>query len=129
MTHESERDFSDKVRVWLEDEFGEDNVIGPQYLDETSRLADFWVFNGLTIYAIEVENDFEAAVKGFGQSWLYSFHHPIATPIIILPEEHVQYPEVTMMRMLLPIIEFEETDSGVRPIDPDTYNTPSYNTQ
>lgn len=107
MTHESEKSFSDKVEHILNEQFGEENVEEQYYLEESYRFADFWVDTGFIILAIEVENDFEAAFKGISQAYLYAAHDPRAVPVVVVPEGHIEEPEVTMLRGLCTIVEIE----------------------
>lgn len=107
MTHESEHDFTDRVGHYLEGMFGEDNVFGNLYLKETGRYADWWVDLDVVILAIEVENDWEAAIKGVGQAILYSKHSEKAIPLVIIPPGHIEEPEATMLREEVHIIELD----------------------
>lgn len=108
--HEPEDDFAVKVEKWLIEQYGEDNVEGNKYLSdehiynidaESRRYVDFWVNGPMCDFAIEVENDFDAAFNGVGQSVVYAAHtfdDPNVKRVIILPEDHVEQPEATMMR-------------------------------
>lgn len=107
MAHESERTFSERVREYLVEHYGEENVESQVYLDETGRFADFWVDGPVVSLAVEVENDWEAASKGIGQALLYGAHDDDAVPVVILPKGHVDYPEVEMLRERIAIIELD----------------------
>lgn len=110
MTHESEITYHEKVQKVLELHYGEENVEYEKFLSETHRFVDFWVEGPVVDLAIEVENDFEAALKGAGQSILYAAHELNAVPVIILPPDHVEQPEADMMRSNIAIVEMEPPD-------------------
>lgn len=107
MTHESERTYHERVREYLVEQYGEENVESTKYLDETGRFADFWVEGPVVTLAVEVENDWEAVSKGIGQATLYSAHDDDAVPVVIVPPGHVEYPEVEMLRERIAIIELD----------------------
>lgn len=110
MSHETEDAYHEKVKSILERSYGEENVEYEKYLPETRRFVDFWVEGPVVDLAIEVENDFEAALKGAGQSILYAAHELNAVPVIILPPDHVEQPEADMMRSNIAIVELEPPD-------------------
>lgn len=105
--HESEYDYSTRVAAFLEEVYGEENVEYNKYLKESGRFVDFWVEAPVVTLAIEVENDFAAAIKGVGQALLYASHENRAVPVVILPPGHVQEPEVNMLRSHVAIIELD----------------------
>lgn len=111
MTHESEDTFADHVEELLIQYYGEENVDRNHYLEETYRFADFWVDTGLVILAIEVENDFDSVLKGISQAYLYAAHDKRALPLVVVPKDHVENPEIEMLREKAPILELEE-DNG-----------------
>lgn len=99
MTHEDERPFHDRVVEWLRGEYGEDAVETDKYLKETGRYADVWVEAPLGPLAIEVENDFEAVLKGVGQTLLYASHDEHgAEAYVVVPPGHVEQPEADLLR-------------------------------
>jgi hypothetical protein len=120
MTHETEDAYHDKVKTILERLYGARNVEHERYFEETGRFVDFWVEGPIVDLAIEVENDFEAALKGAGQSILYAANELNAVPVIILPLGHVEQPEADMMRSNIAIVEMttpeqdaqQEEDTG-----------------
>lgn len=100
MTHESERPYHDCVVAWLKEEYGEDNVETDKYLRETGRYCDVWIDGPLAVLAVEIENDWEAVLKGIGQAHLYAAHETAgAVPMVITPPGHVEEPEVTLLRL------------------------------
>lgn len=107
MTHESEKSYTDRVEECLIDEYGEDNVEREHYLEESGRYADFKVDTPVTTLLIEAENDFEAAFKGVGQALLYAAHYEDASPVVILPPEHIKEPEAEMLSRHVPIVELD----------------------
>lgn len=107
MAHESERTFHEKVLEYLEGVYGEENVETNKYLSEARRYCDVWVETQLGILAIEIENDFEACFKGVGQAIVYAAHHEEAMPMIIVPEDHVEEPERSMLARHVPIAELD----------------------
>lgn len=107
MTDEPEKEYDERVQVFLEDEYGEENVVDNRHLSETYRFADFWVEAPLVNLAIEVENDAKSIIEGFGQAHLYAAHDPLAVPVIIVPPGHVEQPEIDFLRWYIPIIELD----------------------
>jgi hypothetical protein len=104
--HEDEITFSEKVRAELVAHFGKDNITEQKYLPETYRFADFYVEGKFMNYAIEVENDFEAVLKGIGQVLIYA-NELDAVPVIVIPEGHIEEPEATILNRYVEIIEIE----------------------
>lgn len=98
MPHQYEDNFHEDVAGYLESHFGEDNVDHELYLPQTGRYCDFWVTGPLTDYAIEVENDWEAAIQGVGQSLLYAAHAANTIPVVIVPDGHIEEPEASLYR-------------------------------
>lgn len=107
MTHESEETFQDRVVEYLEDEYGAENIEENKYLPDPYRFCDIWVEGPLVDYAIEVENDFDAAIKGVGQSLIYAAEEVNAVPIVVLPANHVDEPEVSSLRRAVPVVELD----------------------
>lgn len=107
MVHESEKSFHDKVHEYLIDAYGENNVTSKVYLEESYRFADFWVHTPIVDLAIEVENDFNAVIRGVGQAFLYAAHSKNAVPVVIVPKGHIEQPEVDMLRQRITITELE----------------------
>lgn len=103
MTHVSEYDFSDVVQAWLEETFGQSTVDDYHHLSESDRIADFYVNLGRVGVVVEVENDFEAVVRGVGQSLLYGAHFPNAWPLVVVPEGHIENPEFEYFRHRSPV--------------------------
>jgi len=104
MVHEPESEFAKNVKQLLENEYGEDKVEGGVYLLETRRYVDFYVEAPLVDLAIEVENDFEAVFKGVGQSLVYS-HGTEVAPVIVVPEGHIDEPELEILGSHVPIVQ------------------------
>lgn len=107
LTHEDERPFHDRVVSYLEDKYGEDNVETDKYLPDPYRFCDIWVDGPLFPYAIEVENDFEAAIEGVGQALIYAAEEQNAVPVVVLPPGHVDKPEVDSLRRQVSIVELD----------------------
>lgn len=105
MTDKNERTFEDEVEILLNEVYGEDNVFRQYYYDESYRFADFYVRGPLFDMALELENDWEACIKGVGQALLYSGHKKNCIPVVVVPEGHVEQPEVDILREYLPIVE------------------------
>lgn len=108
MTHENERKFGDRIEEELNTRFGRTNVRREVYLQDTRRYADFLVEGELQDYAIEVENDWEACLKGVGQAILYANHFDNCKPVVVVPKGHVEYPEVTKLREDILVWELSE---------------------
>lgn len=106
MTDESETNFSEEVSDQLVDYFGEEHVYENVYMAETRRYADFIVETPFFRLAIEVENNWEAAIKGIGQAQLYAAHYNDAIPVVIVPEGHIESPEYEYLRNQVLILEF-----------------------
>lgn len=107
MTHEAERPFHDRAVAALEGQYGTDAVETDRYLSATGRYCDIWVSVGPVALAIEVENDWEAAITGVGQALLYAQHDPRAVPVVVLPPGHVESPEHELLARYLPIVEYD----------------------
>lgn len=105
--HESEWDFDDKVERYLVEHYGEENVEDNRRLEENDRIADFFVKGPLTTFAIEVENDFEACIKGTGQAIIYAHDRMGVTPIVITPKDHIEYPEASALNEQATIVELD----------------------
>jgi len=110
MTDITEQQFSNYVEELLAAYFGKQNVERQKYFSETNRFADFWVETPLVTLAIEVDNDFDGMIKGVGQSMLYAGHSLNAVPIVIIPEDHAEYPEINMLRRYINIVEISVPD-------------------
>lgn len=105
MTHEYENEFARKVGEYLIEQYGEENVEQNKYFSESRRYVDFWVDAPVVSLAIEVENDFDAVMEGVGQSLVYAGHEEGAIPLVIVPEDHVEHPEVDYLRETVRVIE------------------------
>lgn len=108
MTHESEYTFMDAVEAFLDgyySKFEREHVLPSQ------RRPDFVVWTAMGTVAVEVENDFEAAIKGAGQAQMYAaeveetYYGP-CEPLVIVPSGHVENPEVEY----LPVPVYEVPD-------------------
>lgn len=97
MTHEYESEFHETVAAWLEANFGEANVTYEPRLPATGRVPDFWVRDDLCNYAVEVENDWEAVIKGVGQAVLYAAHSPNTVAVVAVPPGHLEQPEASLI--------------------------------
>lgn len=112
MTHEPERTFHDRVLTLCRAMYGEANVESNAYMSETGRFCDIMVETGVVRLAIEVENDWEACVKGVGQALMYSARSD-TMGVVVTPEGHVEEPEHTILSATVPIIEIGfEPDSS-----------------
>lgn len=99
MTHEEERPYHERLVEHLVTEYGEEHVETDVYLEETGRFCDVLVETPLVTLALEVENDWEAVIKGIGQATLYAAHYPEgAVPVVVTPPGHVEEPEVSLLR-------------------------------
>lgn len=107
MSDRTEKTFHEQVREYLIDEYGNENIEHEKYLEETGRYADFWIDGPLMSLAVEVENDWEAVMKGIGQSILYAAHEQSTAPVVVVPKGHVEYPEVQMLREKVTIVELD----------------------
>lgn len=105
MTHEYESEFAEKVGEYLIESYGEENVEQNKFLSESYRFVDFWVDGPVVTLAIEVENDFDAVIEGVGQALMYAGHDDGVVPVVIIPEDHVEHPEVDYLRETVRIIE------------------------
>ena len=95
MAHVDEKEFASRVVSDLIEFYSEDEVYEEVVLPATQRRVDIVVNpkNHDIKFAIEVENDFEAVFGGIGQAEIYAAELN-ATPLIIVPEGHVEYPEI-----------------------------------
>lgn len=107
MTHEEEAPFQDRVVKYLEDEYGNENIEENKYLPDPYRFCDIWVEGPVVDYAIEVENDFDAAITGVGQALIYAAEEVNAVPIVVLPTDHVEEPEISSLRRAVPVVELD----------------------
>lgn len=107
VTHEPELSFRDRIVAYLQDHYGEENVEENKYLPEPYRFCDIWVEGPLVDYAIEVENDFDAAIKGVGQALIYAAEEENAVPIVVVPPGHVEEPEVSSLRRVVRVVELD----------------------
>lgn len=116
MTHLPETEFAESyVKPWLEDRFGEDNVLAEVRLDgddsrvechyDTDRRADFIVHGPVSTWAIEAENDAEAIYEGVTQALLYAQHHPEWRPCVVTPPGHLDEPEASLLEPFVRIAE------------------------
>lgn len=95
MSHVDEEEFVNKIVSDLIEIYGEDEVQQEVVLPATQRRIDIVVnpSNHPAKFAIEVENNFEAVFSGIGQAEIYAAEID-ATPLIMIPEGHVEYPEI-----------------------------------
>lgn len=107
MPHEDEASFQDRVIDFLQDEYGAENIEEDKYLPDPYRFCDIWVDGPVVDYAIEVENDFDAAITGVGQAVIYAAEETNAVPIVIVPPGHVEEPEVSSLRRAVPVVELD----------------------
>jgi hypothetical protein len=98
MTDESELTFHERVEADLKDHFGKEAVHSEVALPTTARRVDIMMEtpHGAPDFAIEVENDWEACVKGHGQATLYA-EQTGARPFVVVPEGHVEMPEALFL--------------------------------
>lgn len=106
MTHEPEKTFSYRVRKYLIDNYGKDNVHDNEFLPERYRWADYYVEGPITDFAIEIENDFDSCFKGVSQALVYAAELE-ATPLVIVPPGHIEEPERSDLNK---IVRIEELD-------------------
>lgn len=102
--HESELTFHDRVLLWAEDTYGSENVESEAYQRETRRYVDILVHGPITDFAIELENDAKASIKGIGQASLYAAtagHRYV--PIVIVPDDHVDQPDFDHINERTPV--------------------------
>lgn len=106
MANISEKVYHEYVLDDLQDTFGSENVESERFLEETGRFCDIWIEAGPVVLACELENDWEAVIKGVSQALLYAQHDPRALPVVILPPGLVESPEKEMLENYVPIIEY-----------------------
>lgn len=102
--HETERTFHATVVAWAMDQYGEEEVFSKAYQGITRRYPDILINGPITDYAIEVENDADAAIKGIGQASLYAAtagHRYV--PIVIVPDGHIAEPEFSHINQHTPV--------------------------
>lgn len=97
--------FSEKVGEMLIEAYGRDNVEKEKYFSESKRYVDYWVSGPLVNLAVEVENDKPSLMVGAGQAIMYSGHSENTVPVVVVPEGHVEYPEVEHIRRYVPVVE------------------------
>lgn len=98
MPHVPEKSFKDTVEEKFRELFPEADIQTEPYLPESGRYPDLLVENTeFGNFAVEIENDFEAAFKGVGQALVYSGETGY-TPVVVVPEGHVKEPEWTFLK-------------------------------
>lgn len=105
MTHVPEDEFQSRAKQHLVEWFGEENVEREVFLPDSYRFADFIVQGDMTTWAIEAENDAASVVAGVGQAFLYAAHFDMASPAVVVPADHTEEPEISMLRRYIPVIE------------------------
>lgn len=98
MTDEPESSFADRVFEWA-DEWA--LAATQNYRLPSRRVVDVLALTEPAKFVIEVENDFEAAVKGVGQAAIYADGvdrslRPVY-PLVVVPTGHVEEPERTAL--------------------------------
>lgn len=107
MPHELERPFHDRVTEYLREHYGDENVEQNKYLADPYRFVDIWVDGPLVDYAIEVEDTFDGVIRGVGQAQIYSYEGKDAVPVVVVPPDHVEHPEVDALRERIEVIELD----------------------
>jgi len=120
--HIAEREYHEAVEVYLRQHLT--NVTHEEHFPEANRFADFTGVSlpgedgfGAAWYAVEVENDFSTIYNGVGQALLYAglsrteFGRENVSPLVILPDEGVEQPEVDVLREHVPIVLFPVGES------------------
>lgn len=104
MTHVPEGTFDAAVHDHLHAVFpGAAEIDYQVRLPSSNRRVDFVVVHTRPgdadnlVHAVEVENDFEAMVKGTGQAQMYAGHYNLATPVVAYPVGHVEEPEYSAL--------------------------------
>lgn len=106
MTHDSERNYQERVADWFRSEYGDDSVLTNVYLPKTGRYVDLLVEIPPLSFAIEIENDWEACFKGVGQALLYGAESN-SIPVVIVPKGHVEEPERAYLSSFVRIVELD----------------------
>jgi hypothetical protein len=126
----AERSYHVAVEMWLNTHFG--SVEHEHYFREARRFADFIVgltpddletdFDESMFFAVEVENSFGSIMEAVGQASLYAGlwtleeGHENVTPLVILPQDGVEDPELEAIRRHATVVVFptevEEEQSG-----------------
>ncbi|MDY7082247.1 MAG: hypothetical protein SXQ77_07565, partial [Halobacteria archaeon] len=112
--------FEEKVVARLREFYGPE-MVKPQYrFEESGRVADILLHGPLASFAIEIENDWEAAIKGIGQAVVYASEVGPIVPVVCLPRGHTEMPEAENVRNWgTLIVEYDEQTqefySGVMP--------------
>jgi hypothetical protein len=104
MSDISESAFNDAVEEWIDDHFPTARVEDNPTLSDTDRQPDYWLYLAGMNVAIEVENDWEACVKGVGQALMYAAHLPNTVPVVLLPTGYAEQPESEMVASRTPVI-------------------------
>lgn len=111
MTH-SEDHFHDRVWTYLRDSFAAGAIDHEPRLP-SGRVPDFVVVPDFgTAYAVEVEDDFEAAFEGVGQAVEYAaeleaeLDRPV-DPVVALPAGRVEHPEVAYLSTAVQFVEVD----------------------
>jgi len=104
MSHIYETEYGQRLLdYWLSEGYA---VRSNVYYSDTGRFADAIVVTDMAVFAIEVENDFEAALKGVSQAALYASSarreyeddpRPVS-PLVVLPAGHADRPEAERIR-------------------------------
>lgn len=97
--HSWESEFRREVVSWfIENGYG---VRSNVYLPTSQRFADLVIEDSFAVYAVELENDFEACLKGTSQAAIYAegvqgdYPDRPVYPVVITPTGHVEEPERT----------------------------------
>lgn len=108
--HTPENTFDRAVERFLCDAFDatDEQLAYQPRLSETYRMPDFLVQLPDVTFAVEVENDFEAAFEGVGQAICYAGHFEHGVPVVVLPEGHVEQPEYDLLRQQAESVQFYE---------------------
>lgn len=114
MPHAPENTLEAAVEQHVQAVLSPEDLAYQVHLPDTGREADFVAVQTTPpntsnlVYAIEVENDWEAVMKGVGQALLYAGHFDRGIPVVAFPEGHVEQPEYDDLRAQAPGIIFME---------------------
>lgn len=110
--HTEESNTEAALIEFLEAEYGPEAVDSQVYLPESTRYCDIVVDLPVATLCIEVESRFSAAIKGVGQALLYAAHYRDGVPVVVLPADHTESPEMEMLQGGAAVIKEFDAEAG-----------------
>lgn len=105
MTHEyTDEELVDEVESFLQEYYGEDHVDRQYYLEETYRFVDLVAWTPMGTLVIETEDHGSEMFEGAGQAMFYAAHFDNGIPILVVPEDQMERPEVDYVRRFMTVV-------------------------